>query len=202
MQRSPNGLVARGAPRHARYLNYLQVLICSLSIVTLGLGAYTDTRVPEKYYSEFDVLFFLMAVAHWSFFVYSVMFAVASHGFNYYSRVGAFTGQLLSICLWTWAWIRAATWAAYALSFDNYSSPERIRGHWKAYGQNMAACAGIGSLISLSCIAALILFYMAHCSSSSLAHIGEFELADASKQSVPQDQSRPPGESTSLLYKS
>jgi lysylphosphatidylglycerol synthetase-like protein (DUF2156 family) len=78
---------------------------------------------------------------------------------QFYYRVGFLVGHILTVIFWLTGWAWAASWAAYILSFDNYDSYDSIRGAWKAFGQSIAACAGLGALVWVLCIIALVV----HC---------------------------------------
>ncbi|KAI1368610.1 hypothetical protein F5Y08DRAFT_247934 [Xylaria arbuscula] len=183
---STRNLVACGVPVLPKFFNYIVISIILLSIVILGLAAYAES-LSGNYYYESGVSGFLIFVSIWTWLIYGAILAVPQFAPRFYYRIGVLVGQLLSLIFWIVGWAWSASWAAYILSFDNYSPFDSIRGHWKAFGQATAACAGIGALTFVACIAALVTFWSA-CRRSPATLSNNVELADASKQGVPEGQ--------------
>ncbi|KAI0514852.1 hypothetical protein F5B22DRAFT_222482 [Xylaria bambusicola] len=183
---SSRGLIARGVPTLPKLFNYIVITIILLSVIILGLAAHARA-LSGNYYYESGVPGFLIFASIWTWLVYGAVLAVAQYAPQFYYRIGVLVGQLLSLLFWIAGWTWAASWAAYTLSFDNYRSYEPIRGHWKTFGQTTAACAGIGALIWVLCVAALIIFCTACIRSPSTSN-NNVELADVSKQNAPHNQ--------------
>ncbi|TGJ80742.1 hypothetical protein E0Z10_g8027 [Xylaria hypoxylon] len=182
-----SGLVARGVPSLPKFFIYIVVSIILLSIVILGLAAYAES-LSGNYYYESGVPGFLLFVTIWTWLVYGGMLATQYYAPQFYYRIVVLVGQILSAIFWISGWAWAASWAAYILSFDNYNSYDRIRGSWKAFGQTTAACAGIGALIWVLSIVALVAFCSACTRSSASAPINNIELANASKPNASESK--------------
>ncbi|KAI1168822.1 hypothetical protein F5B18DRAFT_199356 [Nemania serpens] len=188
---SARGLVARGVPALPKAFAYVVGLIILLSIIILALAAYAES-LSGNYYYDSGIPGFLLFISVWTWFVYGGTLAIGRYAPRIYYRICVLVGQLLSTVFWIIGWAWAASWAAYVLSFDNYGSYDSIRGAWKAYGQTMAACAGIGALVWALCMLALGLFCSACMRSVASAQTHHIELADASKPDIPQSQTVSP----------
>ncbi|KAI0409556.1 hypothetical protein F4802DRAFT_544492 [Xylaria palmicola] len=185
---SARGLVARGVPSLPGFLVYVVGLILLLSIVVLALAAYAEALSGHHYFYDSAVPAFLLFVSIWTWLVYGGMLVIEYRAPRFYCRIAVFIAQLLSAVFWITGWAWAASWASYILSFDNYSSHDRIRGYWKAFGQTTAACAAIGAFVWVLCIVALVAFYSACSRSPAPALANATELSHTSKPHVPQKQ--------------
>ncbi|KAI0864136.1 hypothetical protein F4860DRAFT_431187 [Xylaria cubensis] len=184
---SSGRLVARGVPTCPKFFVYIVGLIILLSTVVLALAAYAES-LSGNYYYESDVPCFLLFVSIWTLLIYGGMLAIGYWVPQFYYRIIIIVGQLLSVIFWITAWAWAASWASYTLSFDNYSSYDKIRGAWMAYGETIAACAGIGAGVWVLCIVAVVVFCSACKRSSTSAPAGHVELANTSSS---QEKTQP-----------
>ncbi|KAI1828519.1 hypothetical protein F4861DRAFT_6075 [Xylaria intraflava] len=181
------GLVARGVPTLPGSFIYIVGLILLLSIVVLVLAVRAQS-LSGHYYYDSDIPGFLLFVSIWTWLVYGGALAIQRYAPKYYYRIVILIGQILSFIFWIVGWARAASWASYVLSFDNYDSYDKIRGAWKAFGQTTAACAGIGALVWVLCIIVLFLFCSACIRSDKTGPINNIELMNASKPHETQPQ--------------
>ncbi|KAI1122616.1 hypothetical protein F5Y10DRAFT_71267 [Nemania abortiva] len=188
---SARGLFARGVPPFPKFFTYIVGLIILLSIIILSLAAYAES-LSGNYYYESGVPGFLLFVSIWSWLVYGGMLAVEHYAPRFYYRIAFLVGQLLSAIFWISGWAWAASSADYILSFDNYSSHDSIRGAWKAFGQTIAACAGVGALVWVLCIVAVVAFCSACMRSSVSESAADIELAGAPKSNVLPGQATSP----------
>ncbi|KAI0553577.1 hypothetical protein F4679DRAFT_529653 [Xylaria curta] len=184
---SSDRLVARGVPTYPKFFVYVVGLIILLSTVVLALAAYAES-LSGNYYYESDVPCFLLFVSIWTLLIYGGLLVIERCVPRFYYRIVFIIGQLLSVIFWITAWAWAASWASYTLSFDNYSSYDKIRGAWMTYGKIIAACAGIGAGVWVFCIFAVIMFCSACKRSSTLAPTDDMELANISSS---QGKSQP-----------
>ncbi|KAI1733613.1 hypothetical protein F4680DRAFT_441033 [Xylaria scruposa] len=171
--------VARGAPMCPKFFVYVVGLIILLSIAVLALAAYAES-LSGNYYYESDVPCFLLFVSIWTLLIYGGTLVIERCVPQFYYRIVFIIGQLLSVIFWITAWAWAASWASYTLSFDNYSSYDKIRGAWMTYGKTIAACAGIGAGVWVLCIGALIVFCSACKRNSTLARTNDMGPANIS----------------------
>ncbi|KAI3329405.1 hypothetical protein HD806DRAFT_285335 [Xylariaceae sp. AK1471] len=181
------GLISRGAPALPKYFIYILVSIILLSIIILALAAYAQS-LSGNYYYDSGVPGFLLFASIWTWLVYGGALAIGRYVPQFYYRAGFLIGYILTVIFWLTGWAWAAAWAAYILSFDNYDSYDNIRGAWKAFGQSIAACAGLGALVWVLCVIALAVFCWACMRSSAPAPGSNIELANPSKPTEPQNQ--------------
>ncbi|KAI0974497.1 hypothetical protein F4678DRAFT_378999 [Xylaria arbuscula] len=194
----PRKLVAGGVPALSNISTYLTALIIPLSTITLGLAAYADSLCGKNYYYESNAPAYLVFVSSWTLFVYAGVVVLARYAPRFYNRFGVLVCQALAIIFWMTGWVWAASWAAYTLSFDNYSPSDSIRGPWKSFGQTIAACAGIGSVVWVLCITAFIFFCYSCNYDPSSAPRNSLELANVSKPNIPRRQTPQPANRPSL----
>ncbi|KAI0456641.1 hypothetical protein F5B21DRAFT_467379 [Xylaria acuta] len=176
---SAGRLVARGVPTRPKFFIYLVGLIILLSAAIFALAAYAES-LSGNYYYESGVPGFLLFVSIWTWLIYGGMLAIENYAAQFYYRIVVILCQLLSVIFWISGWVWAASWAAYTLSFENYSSYDRIRGAWMAFGRTIAACAGIGAGVWALCIITLVVFCSACKRSSTPAPANDIELANTS----------------------
>ncbi|KAI1177616.1 hypothetical protein F4777DRAFT_541744 [Nemania sp. FL0916] len=181
------GLAARRVPVLPKFFIYVVGLIILLSLAVLALAAYAQS-LSGNYYYESGIPVFLLFVSIWTLLVYGGILAVERFAPQFYYRIGFLIGQLLSIIFWLTGWAWAASWAAYILSFDNYSSSDDIRGAWKAFGQTTAACAGIGAIVWVLCIVIIIIFCWACVRSPSPGPTDDVDHPNASEKPIPRCQ--------------
>ncbi|KAI0199156.1 hypothetical protein F4808DRAFT_222325 [Astrocystis sublimbata] len=154
---SESGLEAHKAPARPRVFIYFAVPILLLSAVVLALAAYAESLSGHFFY-ESDVTRFLLFVSTWTWLLYGGMLITWRHANRFYYRIVATISQLLSIVFWIIGWAWATASASDTLSFDNYGSYDSIRGHWVAFGQTVAACAGVGAGVWVLCIVAALIY--------------------------------------------
>ncbi|KAJ8125810.1 hypothetical protein O1611_g7828 [Lasiodiplodia mahajangana] len=159
--------------------------------LVLALASYAESLSGDYYYNS-DVPAFLLFVSIWTWLVYGGMLAIEHYAPQFYYRIGVLVGQLLSVILWISGWAWAASSADYILSFDNYGSHDSIRGAWKAFGQSIAACAGIGALVWVLCIITVVAFCSACRRSSVSVDVTTIELTNIPKSNAPDGQTASP----------
>ncbi|KAI0468686.1 hypothetical protein F4859DRAFT_524209 [Xylaria cf. heliscus] len=197
---SAGWVVAREVPIRPKFFIYIIGLIILLSVVILALAAYAQS-LSGNYFYQSGVPGFLLFASIWTWLIYGGMLAIEHFAPQFYYRIVIIVGQLLSVIFWLSAWAWAASWASYTLSFENPRPYDRIRGAWMAFGQTIAACAGIGAGAWVLCIIALVVFCSA-CKRSSRSALApapanDMELANTSSsqgkaQAVHEGELLPP----------
>ncbi|KAI1809713.1 hypothetical protein GGS20DRAFT_570733 [Poronia punctata] len=185
-----NGIFADRVPPFPKFYNYLIGAIFVLSLAVLALSAYSQS-LSGHYFYDSDVSAFVLFASAWSLLVYGGGLALGLFAPRFYYRFGLLVGQVLGTIFWLTGWAWAASWASYILSFDNYDKYDDVRGAWAMYGDVMGACAGVGALIWILCIIALVVFCWS-CSrtpdSADSTPGSNVELANASKPSEDTNQ--------------
>ncbi|KAI1435263.1 hypothetical protein GGR50DRAFT_331464 [Xylaria sp. CBS 124048] len=187
------GLVACGVPVLPASFIYIIGSKLLLSIVVLALAAHAQS-LSGHYYYDSDVTVFLLFVSIWTWLVSGSALAIQYCAPQHYYRLFVLISQVLSFIFWLVGWAWAVSWAAYVLSFDNYDSHDKIRGYWKAFGQTVAAAAGVGALICVLCAFTLTLFCSACTRSLPTEPANHIELVNASKPHDAQNQAAFPSQ--------
>ncbi|KAK4125881.1 hypothetical protein N657DRAFT_281442 [Parathielavia appendiculata] len=171
-----HGLLAVGVPPQPLWLLYIKIAILVLSIIVLGLGAYTlSVATLGDDPGALDVF-----VALWSFITYGGAAAFEIWAPRLFYRIVALVLQILSIIFWLSAWAYSASVAAHV--FRVYSGGKL--GAAQSYGGALGGCAGLGAIVWVLTIVHLVFFIRA-CLMDNTAP-GQAELGQVKTEAAPQ----------------
>ncbi|KAH6634615.1 hypothetical protein B0J18DRAFT_25940 [Chaetomium sp. MPI-SDFR-AT-0129] len=174
------GLVATGVPPQPLWLLYIKIAILVLSLIVLALAAYSLSLFPVGA-GGFDIF-----IAIWSWLIYGTAGALELWAPQYFFRIGALIGYILSIIFWlsAWAWSAssAAVWMAYGTG-SIYSYDSKV-------GGALAGAAALGAVAWILNIVHLLFFIRASVSDDAGSGSGQAELGQIKPEGgpVPQQQ--------------
>lgn len=171
------GLIAVGVPPQPLWLLYIKLAILILALIVLALGAYAVSLLPFTTGGSGAMDIFIGILC---FIVYGTAGALELWASQYFFRIGALVGYILTVIFWLAAWAWSASDASFWLNYYRYPS----------LGGSLGGCAGLGAIAWILSIVHLAFFIRA-CVIDTTAGSGQAELGQV-KAEVPAQQYQQP----------
>ncbi|KAL2255644.1 hypothetical protein VTK26DRAFT_2959 [Humicola hyalothermophila] len=147
------GLMATGVPPQPVWLLWIKIAILVLSLIILALAAWVLSLFDGYLRGGAPGMDIFITI--FSFIIYGGAGALEVWAPQYFYRVGALVGYILTCIFWLTAWAWSASTASSWLGLGIFG------GGPDDFGSGMAACAGLGALVWVLVIVHLAFFVRA-----------------------------------------